>query len=149
MSETNPTTTNVPDVLELKKKHDDLKERAVKAAQAAQSAIPVTGRSQAAQEAFLLTLLDIEQLGQLGSSAEMTFDSINLQKATPEQIQKAGGLVEALSALSGRLIDSLVKQLGVAKEIVMPTLIKDLARQIDLIEMLVVRTETSLKAMQS
>lgn len=140
---------NIPNVLALKSKFDALKERCVEVATSIQAAIPLTDRPQASQEAFFLAFADLKLLEELTDTAVNTFKCINLEEASPETIQEPSGLLAALTYFAEGIIDMVVEGYGLSKEFVMPAIIKDLERQINLIETLVVRAEASLAAMDA
>jgi hypothetical protein len=143
MSETStPSTQNT--ATQLKSRYDDLKNRGTQVALAIQAAIPVKDRTPAAQEAFLFVVSDLKVIEPLIEMAQGTLNAIALDEADPEQIEQAGGLAKILAELTQQLEEALEEQFGVSKAVVMPTVYKDLGRQLDLIEVLVKRAEADL-----
>lgn len=137
-----------PNLVELKAKYDELKERATKVALTIQSAIPVNQLTLEAQQAFLLTLSDLQLFDSLAQRCENTFNAIAFEKASPEEIEQAGGLAGTLVALAVQLVDGLMEQFGVAEEAILPAVSADLVRQMDLIETIVARAESSVSKLK-
>ena len=143
MTDQNSTNSNSSKSAELKAKFDALKERATAVALSIQAAIPVTERSLAAQEAFLLTMSDLKELEKLFGTVEETFNGVGATFAA-----EAGDDSE-FASLAQALSDMLMEQFGVSKEAILPAILKDLTRQLELVEILVIRAETSLKDMEA
>jgi hypothetical protein len=141
MSEITTTPAAQPDVAALQVKFTDLKERATAVAHVLQGALPMTGRPLPAQEAFLLTLSDLKLLEKLLETAESTFNGIALQTADPAN--KPDGIVGELVELAEGLVEAIMDQFGIDKDAIAPAIIKDVVRQIELLETVVVRAEAS------
>jgi hypothetical protein len=143
---TNTTATVAPEhnIVAMKAQFDDFTARGNKAGETLQAAIPLTGRPLPAQEAFLFALADIKLLQHLMETVQNTFNGINLQAATPEQLAEGGDFAQSLAELAGEMIEAMVENFGLSKEIIMPTCIKDLARDLALVETIIVRLEASV-----
>ena len=126
---------------EFKAKFEALKERATTVALSVQAAVPVTERPLAAQEAFLLTFADlklVETLLEKGGEA---------LKGVDASVAAEAGEDSLLASLAERIADAMMEEFGVAKQAIMPAILKDLDRQLVLIESVVVRMEASQKVM--
>jgi hypothetical protein len=137
-------TSNITSGSALKTKYEALKDRANKIAEALQAAVPLTGRPQSAQEAFMLTYSDFTLLQHLFKTAQETINGINLSQASPDQLEKADEIFTELADLAKELIESVVEQFGISENFVMPSVFKDLVRQVDLIEFIVTRAEAGV-----
>jgi hypothetical protein len=133
------------DVAALQTKFTDLKDRSTAIAHVLQGALPMTGRPLPAQEAFLLTLADLKLLEKLLETAESTFNGIALQAVDPDQ--KPDGIVGDLVELAEELVEAVMDQFGIDKAAIAPAIIKDVVRQIELLETVVVRAEASAAQM--
>ena len=102
---TNTTATVAPEhnIVAMKAQFDDFTARGNKAGETLQAAIPLTGRPLPAQEAFLFALADIKLLQHLMETVQNTFNGINLQAATPEQLAEGGDFAQSLAELAGEM----------------------------------------------
>ena len=133
-------------LIELKTKFHALMQRTEQLAESIQSNNPAITRSPAAQEALLLANRDMQLLDVICRFTQEGFHAINIDFVSPWQIQEAGSMVAALAVASSELVSIATEIFGVDPEIVLPTIIKDLTRQVDQIEMIVLRGEASLAA---
>lgn len=124
----------------------DLKARATAIAYALQATIPVTERSAAAQEAFLLTYNDLQLLEKLLETAQNTLNAFAIAEVDPTAPVEGDvdDLVSGLVEVLGELLEALSDQFGVSNEVVLPAVAKDLVRQLDLVETVVVRAEATV-----
>ena len=143
MTDQNSPSTNASKSAELTAKFDALKERATKVALSIQAAVPVTERPLVAQEAFLLILADLKLIEKLFETTNETLNGVNATVAAE------AGDDSDLASLAQMLVDALMDQFGVSKDAIMPAILKDLERQLELIETVVVRDEASQKVLEA
>jgi len=86
---------------------------------------------------------DLKELEKLFGTVEETFNGVGATFAA-----EAGDDSE-FASLAQALSDMLMEQFGVSKEAILPAILKDLTRQLELVEILVIRAETSLKDMEA
>jgi len=103
---------------------DALHPRAAGASRAVAEAVPVRKLSLAAQEAFILALSDTQFVREL--------------------VQKIDSRLRELKSSAGMFVVGTGNRFGVAEEVVIPATIKDLQRQLDLIESVINRLEAAV-----
>ncbi len=129
----------------LKNRFDGYSARTQTIGEALEAAIPVTASTPAQQEAFLLTLSDVKRLQSLLKDAENMLNLIRIDGASAEELDQADTFIASMQELAQNLVMALSESFGVSPDLVIPVAIKDLERLLDLIEMIVVRAESSLK----
>lgn len=130
--------------IELNAQFTGLKARAEQAAYKLQATIPVSNLPTDAQEAFLFAFSDLKLLEQLLETAENTMNAIALQEQVPDNESDDADLFSGLADLLSQLVDTLFDQFGVSKDLILPTVTKDMARQLELIETILKRCEDSV-----
>lgn len=113
--------------------------------QALKFAIPVTASTPSQQEAFLLTQSDTRHLESLLKDARSLIDFIRMGGSSAEEIDQDDTYIASMTERAQNQVKDISKYFGVSPDLVIPVAIKDLERLLDLIEMIVVRAEISLK----
>lgn len=131
------TDATAPSAETFKTRFESLQERVTAAATTFGESVPVTGRLPEVQEAALLTMSDLKLAHGLFDTVQDTVNGIVCLDATEEDEL---GLVE----MARQIADALMEQTGVAKEIIRPTIIKDLEQQLTMLETIVARIEANV-----
>lgn len=120
--------SSVPDITKLKTRRDALASRIEKIDESVNEILPVTDEPLMVQQAFLLTVADLHFLEDLLTAIDKSFYAIELAEF--------GKLEEPM--------ELVVERWGVSRDIVVLSIMKDLARNIELTETVVRRAEASL-----
>lgn len=134
--------------IEMKGQFEGLQARAKEAAYGLQAAIPVSNLSDEAQEAFLLAFSDLKLLEHLLETAQSTLNAITLEES-PKAEDNEDDFSSGLSDLVTQLLDILCEQFGVSKNLVLPAVTKDMARQLELIETILKRCEAEVSTIKA
>lgn len=121
--------------------------RAKESAYKLQAAIPVSNQSNEAQQAFLLAFSDLKLLEHLLETAQSTVNAIASQDA-PKAEDDNRNFSSGLSNLLTKIVDAVVEQFGVSEDLILPALMKDVARQLELIETILKRCEESVNLLK-
>ncbi len=133
----------VHNVVELTKTYLALKARAEKLAYSLQSLLPLAGKTSAVQEAFLQTFGQLKLIEQLNATAEQTLGALQVSELPADTAPD--DLFGALVKLCGELIDSVVEEFGVAPEVALSATVKDLSRQLTMLETVITDAESTAK----
>ncbi len=82
-------------------------------------------------------------VGSVRTIVEETINGVNASLAAE------AGDDSDLASLAQAISEVLMEQFGISKDAIMPAILKDLVRQVELVETLVVRVETSAKDIKS
>lgn len=101
--------------------------------------LPVSGLSPSVQELLLLAVADIKLLENIVEGTGANLRSISMFRKCNDELEQ----------LREELVQAVVDSLGVDREIVVPTTIKVVTRDLELIETVLVRLETNLASVMA
>lgn len=137
-------TTPTPNATDLPARYTSLKERATAVAYAVQAAIPLTGRPQNVQVAFLLTYSDLQLLEKLLETAGATIPYLQPRENVKLPEGEIGEFIGELFDLADELVQLVQESFGVTPEAIKTAVTQDALRQLDLIESIVARAESNV-----
>ncbi len=130
---------------EISARFEELQVRSKETAYKLQAAIPVSNLSSESQQAFLLAFSDLKLLEHLLETAQSTVNAIALQDAPEvENDDDNDSFSSGLSNLLSQIVAAVVEQFGVSEDLILPALMKDVARQLELTESILQRCEESV-----
>jgi hypothetical protein len=130
-------------VVALKTRFDGLKERATTVALSIQAASPISGKPLDVQEEFLLAFSALQTVERLCEVWENGYNGMNLGSASADQLEGADELTNTLAEIVKELVETVAQHLDVSQEAVFPAIFRDLTRQLDTLESVVVSAEAS------
>lgn len=146
MTPTETTPFNVQQSLsQSHSRYTKLKARVASLAVSVQGALPLQGVTATQQEAFLLTFADLKKLELLLPFTEEVISTLPLAPINKKAKGHANGFFGALLELAAEAAEAAREQMGVDGQVFFETMIKDLDRQVELLEGLVDRAEDTFK----